>query len=87
MMSLLSAHDLAVEAVKKAQKWYKRLYDCTTVQMDYCIGEWIFIRFPAVKTGKHHKLSQPWQGPYHILQQNNPDITAAKVYFLEDGQI
>ena len=32
-------------------------------------------------------MTQPWQGPYRILQRNDPDITASKVYFPGDGQI
>ena len=40
-----------------------------------------------METGKNRKLSQPWQGPYRILQRNDPDITASKVYFPNDGQI
>ena len=87
MLSLSSAHDLAVKAVKKSQDQYKRLYDRGAIQTDYCVSDWIFIRFPAVKTGRNRKLSLPWQGPYRILQRIDPDITASKVYFPGDGQI
>ena len=55
MLSLSSARDLAVEAIKKSQNRYKHLYDCKPVQTDYCVGDWIFIRFPAVETRKNRK--------------------------------
>ena len=87
MLSLSSARELAVEALKKSQERYKHFYDRKAVQTNYSIGDWIFIRFPAVETGRNCKLSQPWQGPYCILQRNDPDITASKVYFPEYGQI
>ena len=87
MLLLPSARDLAVETVKKSQDCYKHHYDQKAVQTDYHVGDWIFIKFPAVKTGKNCKLSQPWQGPYRILQQSNPDITASEVYFPDNSQI
>ena len=87
MLSLSSARDLAVEAIRKSENHYKHQYDHTAVQTNYCVGDWIFIKFPAVETGKNCKLSQPWEGPYCILQRNDPDITASKVYFPDDGQI
>ena len=48
-----------METIKKSQNHYKCLYDYKAVQTDYCVGDWIFIRFPAVETGKNRKLSQP----------------------------
>ena len=87
MLSLSSARDLAVEAIRKSRNRYKHQYDRKAVQTNYCVGDWIFIKFPAVEIGKNRKLSQPWQGPYRILQRNDPDITASKVYFPDDGQI
>ena len=68
MLLLSSAQDLSVEAVKKSKDCYKHQYDWKAVQTDNHVGDWIFIKFPAVETGKNHKLSQPWQGPYRILQ-------------------
>ena len=55
MLSLSSARDLAVEVVKKSQDRYKRVYDRGAIQTEYCVGNWIFIRFPAVETGRNQK--------------------------------
>jgi len=87
MLALSSARSLAVESISKAQDRYKHYYDRNTVQSDFRVGDWIFIQFPAVETGRNRKLSHPWQGPYRVLQRNDPDITATKVYFPDDGQI
>ena len=68
MLSLSSARELAVEAIKKSQNHFKHQYDCKAVQINYCVGDWIFIRFPAVESGKtarywslgkDHNLSYP----------------------------
>ena len=67
MMSLSSARALAVETITKAQDRYKHYYERNAVQSDYRVGDWIFIRFPAVETSRNWKLSHPWQGPYRIL--------------------
>ena len=51
-------------------------------------GVFLFsIGFTAVETNQNRKLSHPWHGPYRILHRDDPDITAAKVYFPDDGQI
>lgn len=87
MLSLSSARELAIQSVQKAQKRYKKLYDRNTKQIDYRVGDWIFIRFPAEETGKGRKLSHPWHGPYRIVSRRDPDVTAVKVYFPEEDQV
>ena len=87
MLSLSSARQLAAESIEKAQKRYKEVYDQKTKQVDYRVGDWVFIRFPAEETGQNHKLSNPWHGPYRILSRKDPDVTASKVYFPQEGQI
>ena len=44
-------------------------------------------RFPAEETGLGRKLSHPWHGPYRIVSRKDPDVTATKVYFPEEGQV
>ena len=87
MLSLSSARQLAVESIRKAQKHYKECYDRRTKQVDYQVGDWVFIKFPAEETGRNRKLSNPWHGPYRIMSRKDPDVTAVKVYFPQDGQI
>jgi len=87
MISLGSARELAVEAVQRAQERYKRSYDKHSKQVDYHIGDWIFIYFPAVESGRNRKLSHPWHGPYRVVGRKDPDITATKVYFPTHSQI
>jgi len=67
ILSLTSAHKLAAESIKRAQEHYKNLYDWKTKQVDYQVGDWVFIRFPAEETGPNWKLSHPWYGPYIAL--------------------
>ena len=45
------------------------------------------VKFPREESGKNRKLSQPWHGPYRVLACNDPDLTVAKVYRPQDGQI
>ena len=45
----------------------------------------VLIHFPHEETGRLRKLSRPWHGPYRITEENDPDVTAVKVYFLEEG--
>ena len=87
MLSLSSARELAVQSVQKAQKRYKKFYDRKAEQVDYRVGDWIFIRFPAEESGRGRKLSHPWHGPYRIISKRDPDVTAVKVYFPGEGSI
>ena len=41
--------DTSQVGVQKAQKPYKKYYD--REQVDYRVGNWIFIRFPVKETG------------------------------------
>ena len=53
----------------------------------YSVGDWVLVRFPYEETGKARKLSQPWHGPYHVVDIRKPDMTVVKVYRPQDGQI
>ena len=87
IFALASAHDLAAESIKVAQKHYKDYYDWGTKQVGYRLGDWVFIKFPAEETGQNRKLSNPWHGPYRIVARKDPDVTTTKVYFPQEGQI
>ena len=63
------------------------MYDRKTKQVDYQVGDWVFIKFPAEETGPNQKLSTPWHGPYRIVARKDPDVTATKVYFSHERQI
>ena len=62
--SLSLARESAVSAMQEAQKKYKKYYDRRSKSLDYKIGDWILIRFPAEETGSQRKLSKPWYGPW-----------------------
>ena len=66
MFSLTSAHQLAAQSVEKAQQRYKKYYDRHAKSVEYRVGDWIFIRFPAEKTGRNRKMSHPWHGPCRV---------------------
>ena len=45
------------------------------------------VLFPNELTGKNRKLSRPWHWAYRVTSIHDPDISASKVYFLQDGNI
>ena len=45
------------------------------------------VRFSQENTGKQHKVSHPWHGPYHVVTRKDRDVTVVKVYALHDAQI
>ena len=87
ILSLSSARELATETIREAQKRYKHQFDKKSSPHNYKKGDWVLVRFPHEETGKNRKLSQPWHGPYRVVDVNNPDLTVSKVYFPQDGVI
>ena len=87
ILSLKSARDIATQSIRKAQNQYKKQYDKKSTQQSYQVGDWVLVKFPAEESGKNRKLSQPWHGPYRVLQCLDPDVVVSKVYFPDDGQI
>ena len=87
VLSLSAARHSAAKCIQQAQKRYKKYYDRKAAPRPYQVGDWVLVKFPHEETGKQHKLSPPWHGPYHVLARNDPDLTVAKVYFPQDGQI
>ena len=84
ILSLSSARELAVASIWEAQKSYKTQYDKKTNTVDFCLGDWVFVRFPEEETGKKRTLSRPWYGPFRIIAKREPNLTVRKVYFPED---
>ena len=87
MLSLSSARELAVASIQEAQKSYKSQYDKRTNTVNFCLGDWVFIRFPEEETGKRRKLSRPWYGPFSVIARHDPNLTVQKVYFPEDSPL
>ena len=85
--TLSSARELAAKSLHKSQQRAKKLYDRKSGKVTYPIGDWVLIKFPQKESGKNHKLSHPWHGPFRVVSCNDPDVTAVKVYRPQDGQI
>ena len=87
ILSLSVAKKMAAELIQLAQARYKKLYDRSSREVDYQLGDWVFVRFPQDETGRQRKLSRPWHGPYRIVERRDPDVTVVKVYAPQDGHI
>ena len=87
VLSLSSARELAADAIREAQKKYKRLYDRKASVVDFRVGDWVMVRFPQEESGKNRKLSRPWHGPYRVISRDDPDVTVVRVYAPQYGPI
>ena len=86
VVSLSSARELAVASIREVQKSYKAQYDKKAKRVEYHIGDWVFVRFPEVESGKKRKMC-PWYGPFRIVARRDPNLTVKKVYFPEDPSV
>ena len=85
--SLSSARKIAQTVLQQAQQQYKGSYDRHAHPIRYQLGDWIMLKFPHEETGRSRKISRPWHGPYRVVQQDDTDVVAAKVYFPGEGTI
>ena len=86
-LSLSTTRANAVKNIRKAQQRYKRQYDRNAGTVEYSVGQWVLVRFPADETGRNRKLSRPWHGSYRVVTVKDPDISVTKIYFPRDKQI
>ena len=86
-LSLSTTRANAVKNIRKAQQRYKRQYDHNAGTVEYSVGQWVLVSFPADETGRNRKLSRPWHGPYRVVTVKDPDISVTKIYFPCDKQI
>ena len=82
-----TAKNTAAASMQQAQRCYKKQYDKDHKSLHVKIGDWVLIGFPADETGRNHKLSQPWHGPFRITAIKGPDVQASNIYFPQDDVI
>ena len=87
VMSLTSARELAARSIQHSQKRYKKNYDRRATDKQFCLGDWVLVRFPHEESGAGRKLSRPWHGPFRVVACSGPDITVVKVYRPQDSRI
>ena len=87
MLTLMSARELAVANIRKAQSRYKKQYDRHARPTSFRLGQWVFVRFPQDESGRLRKLSRPWRGPYRVVEIKEPDVTVVKVYHPQHGEM
>ena len=85
ILALSNARKFAAECIQEAQNKYKRHYNRTSRTATFQLGEWILIQFPQEESGANRKLSQPWHGPYRVINSSDTGVTAVKVYFPDES--
>jgi hypothetical protein len=63
------AKTIAVKA--KDQMDYKRYYDRTQKEVEFKIGDLVWVHFYLPEVGKTHKLLAKFDGPYKVLEKVN----------------
>ena len=87
LQMLASSRQLAETTMHKAQGRYKDQFDKWAQQRHYKVGDWVMVKFAQEEQGRMRKLSQPWHGPYQVIERNDPDLTISKVYYPQEGII
>jgi len=66
------AHDLALAVQDKTDKYKKEYYDLHHVDVEYEIGDLVWLYTPRLKPGLSKKLSRKNTGPFEIVRKHSP---------------
>ncbi|XP_038047480.1 uncharacterized protein K02A2.6-like [Patiria miniata] len=64
--------DVSKRHTEENQAKMKERYDETTKQVEYQVGDLVWIYFPVSQKGLSKKLMKLWAGPYLIVQRTGP---------------
>ena len=73
--SMLEGHAAAKAALEQAQQRQMRQYDKRTARTPFKEGSWALLESKRYRFqgGEHHKLRQPWLGPYRVRRMVGPN--------------
>ncbi len=75
MMSLFNeSFDAARSALMKSQQQQKAYYDQKVTNMDYRVGDLVYVFSPVIKPGCTKKLTRRFHGPYRVLVVQIPKL-------------
>ena len=81
--SLSVPRELAAASIKESQYQSKERYDRKATVRQFRQGDWVLVRFLSDETGRTRTLSQPWHGPYRLLDHTDTAMKVEKVYRAE----
>ena len=76
MSNLSEAWDLARHQVKKAQKAQKKAYDRRSKDVQFGVGERVFVYMPHTKA---YKFARPFHGPFRVVEVWETGLTVQPV--------
>ena len=79
MSNLSEAWDLARHQVKKAQKAQKKAYDRRSRDVQFGVGERVFVYMPQDKATKAYKFARPFHGPFRVVEVWENGLTVQPV--------
>ena len=74
------AWNVARQNILFNQESYKEYYDRKAKQHSYKIGDRVLLLTVENKKGKTHKLYRPYQGPYRIIEINEPNLKLISIF-------
>lgn len=83
--SLKDYREKAALAIEKAQKKQKIQYDKGTQQIEYSVGDTVYLKKGSLAIGEAHKLAMKWQGPYRITEVVSE--TNVRIEFVADPRV
>lgn len=69
------AWELARGNIHRAQKCQKQQHDLKAKDVNFSMGDRVFVIKPATKTGRTRKFVRPFEGPYRVIATyDNGDV-------------
>ncbi|XP_063409146.1 uncharacterized protein LOC134692615 [Mytilus trossulus] len=67
--NLDKSREVAVEILKERKQQMVTTANRKTHELQFAVGDIVYIYRPVVTPGKHRKFMRPWIGPYYITQK------------------
>ena len=64
---MIKMWDVAQQSTKKAQERQKISHDRKARDVNFRVGDYVFVHTPTLKMGPAYKLARPYKGPYRIV--------------------
>ncbi|XP_015125510.1 uncharacterized protein LOC107047270, partial [Diachasma alloeum] len=68
---LRAAHQEAKEKLDAGKEKSKIQYNKDADEVEFCIGDKVLLKNDVLRRGRSKKLSQPWIGPYEVVEKNS----------------
>lgn len=79
VLKLRKSRDIARNKLIDSKEYNKQIYDKKCKNIDFKVGDTVYLSNNAIKIGKSRKLAPYWLGPYKVIKVNSSTNVTIKI--------